>query len=93
MKYLKSFENRSIKNIKKGDLVRFKSSKSYGDNIFIVDATNTSKYGNETLLYPYHEYLKYMNNEITILDGIGWILNDKLEKLSEEEISAIKYNL
>lgn len=89
MKFLKTFEEKSTKIFKKDDLVRFISNSIYGDDIFIID----SQYGNESNLYSYDKYIKYINNEIDSVSGVGWIDNDKLEKLTDEEIDAIKYNL
>lgn len=94
MKYIKKFEG-STKTFKEGDLVRFKDTNEYGNegDIFIINSTDISKFGNESNLYIYDNYLKYMSNQINTLLGTGWIDNDKIEKISDEEIAAIKYNL
>lgn len=90
----KLFEHSKI-SFEEGDLVRFKEPNEYADIdvVFIVKSTDISKFGNESNLYIYDKYLKYMSNQINTLVGTGWIDNDKLEKLSDEEITAMKYNL
>ena len=93
MKHIKLFEYTSTKIFNKGDLVKFKSQKEYDGIIFFIYSINISNFGNESLLYLYDEYKKYINNEIDDIQGFGWIDNNKIEKISDEESSAIKYNL
>jgi len=91
----KLFES-NTKTFEEGDLVRFKESNEYGDDneIYIVVSTDFSNFGNTSNLYSYRKFIEYINNkEIHSIRGTGWIDNDKLEKLGDEEIAAMKYNL
>lgn len=91
----KLFEHSKI-SFEEGDLVRFKEPNEYGDadEIFIVNSKDFSNFGNTSNLLRYKKYIEYINNKQTgSIRGTGWIDNDKLEKLSDEEISAMKYNL
>jgi hypothetical protein len=94
MKYLKKFEIKSTKEFKKGDLVRYNSNIVPSDNkIYYVDHSGSSSFGNESLLFPYDDLVKYWNGQLEEVDGIGWIDNDIIEKISDEEAASIKYNL
>ena len=91
MKYIKKFEIKSTKVFNKGDLVRFILSTD--NKIYYVWSSGSSSFGNESLLYPYDTLKKYWNDQISEVDGIGWIDNEMIEKISEEEADSIKYNL
>lgn len=93
MKYIKSFETTYNTKFLEGDFVKFKSSELNIDDIYVV----WSSQDNESLLYFYTDYQKFINDEIDELDGIGWIDNNELEEVSEKDINIIigakKYNL
>jgi hypothetical protein len=90
MKYIKTFEEKHIEKFKIGDPVKIIGDDT--NTIYVIDGYDYRQY---TMVRDICRLKKYEDKDKMVnKEGMySWIKEDRLIKATNEEISALKYNL